>query len=93
MSDKVKVEKINIKIGDVEVALSVESAKELQKILNELFGNKEFIYVSNPPTIWIYPYTAPFVTTPYRWWQPTITWYNSGTGTTGTGVTISYINS
>ena len=42
--NKVEIEKIIIKVGDKELSLSVDEAKELKTILNELFAEKEIVY-------------------------------------------------
>jgi hypothetical protein len=84
--DVVKVEKIVIKIGDKEEEYTLEEAKKLQKLLNDLLGNKESIYIPVPYSVPVpqpyipYPYTVPYTvpnTSPY--W--TITWGTSGTST------------
>jgi hypothetical protein len=97
---EVKVEKISIKIGDKEQEYTLEEAKELQKLLNELFGNKETIYISVPawqvdkviyrePT-YPYPYTSP-TTVPYPGSNPWI--ITCGTDTTNSsGLTCIYTN-
>ena len=67
MKNKVRVEKINVKIGDVTVSLKLEDAKELRKLLNDLFGaNDEFTYV--PIGYPVYPYD--------RW----VTWSDNTSG-------------
>ncbi len=35
---KVKIDKVNIKIGDQEIPLTLDQAKELQQLLNDTFG-------------------------------------------------------
>jgi hypothetical protein len=77
--EAVKVEKIVIKIGDDEQELTVEAAKELQKILNDLFGNKENVYVYPSSPIYIpYPYVIhPYYPDPDRtvpYYQPYRIW-------------------
>ena len=69
----VKVEKIVIKIGDKEVEYTLEEAKKLQELLNNLLGNKETIYVPVYPT---YPQPYPYYSYNVPW---TIT-YGTGTG-------------
>ena len=75
--DVVKVEKIVIKIGDKENEYTLEEAKNLQKLLNDLFGTKEVFSV---PSVWVYPNT--YV---YPW---TIQPYSNPLGTDGT-ITIN----
>ncbi len=41
MSKQVSITKINIKIGETEISLTPEQAKELQGILNETLGEKQ----------------------------------------------------
>ncbi len=67
MSNEVKVEKIVIKIGDKEHEFSMSEAKELRKLLNNLLGEKEFIYIPCAQPIYVepyrivpYPYTVPY---------------------------------
>jgi len=87
MSEEVKVEKINIKVGDIEISLPLKEAKELQKLLNDLFGDKETIYVPVPYVIPSqpipYPYYVPYPhyvpyptypTNPYPVWVVNTTW-------------------
>jgi hypothetical protein len=57
--DVVKVEKIVIKISGKEVEYSLEEAKKLQELLNNLLGNKETIYIPYYPYSQPYPYTYP----------------------------------
>lgn len=74
----VKVEKIVIKIGDREDEYTMEEAKKLQELLNQLLGNKETIFVpisypvpypnitiypTYPKTYPYYPNTAPWIVT------------------------------
>lgn len=73
--DNVNISKINIKISENEISLTLKAAKELQRILNDTFGNTVFI-PNCPVTI---PY--PVYPCPYPSWE--VTW---GAGTTaGTG--------
>lgn len=55
------IEKVVIKIGDQEIPLSLEEAKELQAILNETFPKKEKEYI---------PYPSPIVINPWRPYYP-----------------------
>ena len=64
MADEVKVERIVIKIGDKEHEFSMEEAKELQKLLNDLLGEKEVIYIPYSQPV-IYP--QPVYVEPYRY--------------------------
>ncbi len=89
MSEEVKVEKINIKIGDVEIALTIESVKELKKVLNELFGGKEFIYISNPYVIIPSCPVPYFPHNPYKYWEPTWYYYDTSPSTSEAIITIN----
>jgi hypothetical protein len=81
--DVVKVEKIVIKIGDKEVEYTLEEAKKLQELLNNLLGNKETIYipistpypVTVPMPYPVYPRTYPY----YPNTSPWIVTYETGT--------------
>ena len=55
-----KIEKIVLNIGDKEIDLSLDEAKELKSILNKLFGTKETViwrdrdvYIPRPYPVWI----------------------------------------
>jgi hypothetical protein len=78
--DAVRIEKIVIDISGDKKEMSLESAKELQKILNDLFGvDKETTYVPYYP--YVYPYISSTPTyTPYKIWC---------TYTTGTTLNLS----
>lgn len=72
MKNKVRISKINIKIGDKEISLSLDEAQELRQILDETFG-KRVIYPYQPLII-----ERPVVR-PWQWWEsPTITCGTSG---------------
>lgn len=54
---KVEVKKVVLKIGDKEIGLSVDEAKELTKLLMDTFGEKEPIkYYERVPWYPYYPY-------------------------------------
>jgi len=48
---EVSIKNIAIKIGNKEVTLSLDEAKELQDILNRTFGQKETVFVPSAPVI------------------------------------------
>ncbi len=54
--DKVKIDKINIKIGDQEIPMTLAQAKELQELLNDTFGKTyrlgNPIYIERPVRPW-----------------------------------------
>ena len=93
MSEQVKIAKINIKIAGQELELTLEQARELRGILNELWPEpvKELVYPpvtwpSNPPILINKPpQTDPWKTWPSypTWSQPTVT-YNAAGAATGT---------
>lgn len=68
----IEVSKIVVKMGDVSVELSLEEARELQRLLNDTFGKQVYI-----PTVIPYPVYPQ----PYRYWDRFITW--DGTDTSG----------
>lgn len=49
MSEKIEVSKIVLKMGKKKVELSLAEAKELQELLNDIFGKKEIINIPNWP--------------------------------------------
>ena len=49
---EIKVEQIVIKIGEKEILLNVDEAKELRKVLDDLFGDKVTTIINYPQ----YPY-------------------------------------
>ena len=82
MNDKVKIEKIVIRIGDKQAELTVEDAKALRDVLDQMFG-KEKEYVPYYPTTWPwYPWKP--------WYAPTITWGAGYTNTDNGETVITY---
>jgi hypothetical protein len=85
MSKKVSIKKIVLSVGDKEISLSLEEAKELRAILDEVFDNNNTIII-NPSPVVVIPYTPPVViqpviqpySSPYivPWspYYPTVTW-------------------
>ena len=65
----VTVKELIIKIGDKEIKLSVEDAKSLMKILEDVFGETKTITISPSasPTYIPYPYPV-YPYTPYPTW-------------------------
>lgn len=88
MTKKVKVSKINIKVNkNTEIELSLEEAKELQKLLNDTFGTSErVITVPSAPAIIPYPvFPRPW----RRYWE--VTWDSNGTGASNVEIgTVTY---
>ena len=56
----VKIKKIEIQIGKETIKLSVEQAKELKCVLNEIYAETYTYYVDRPYPV--YPTTAPYWT-------------------------------
>lgn len=87
--NKVEISKINIKIGDKSIELSLEEAQELRQILDETFGQKTVFYPSAPIII-----ERPYIR-PRQWWEgPTVTWTTGDSAvitlsTAGTSQTLS----
>ena len=79
------IKKIVITVGDKEIALSTDEAKDLKAILDELFVNKNVIVINTTPTIYREPYvvTRPY-TIPWQPTWPTITWSSGVDENTGT---------
>jgi hypothetical protein len=58
MSDEVqavKVERIVVRVGEQEVALTVEAARELHRVLGELVGAREPVVLREREYVPIYP--------------------------------------
>ena len=71
MSKEVKVSGVRIKVGDVDIEMSLKQAKELYEMLEDLFG-KEVRYVRDIQYVPYYP-------RPYPWRDWTVTWGNTST--------------
>lgn len=86
---KIGISKVAIQIGDKEVTLTVEQARELRDALNELLGEKVIERVIEHDRY--YPYVAPYVYTYPKYWsvkvgdQPDV--YGTITATTATTCT------
>jgi hypothetical protein len=76
MSNETKVTKIVIQIGDDELSLSPDAARELLQVLQSLLGEKE-------PEVKYVPYPVDRPVYPYRYWYPT---WSFGS----TEITVSY---
>jgi hypothetical protein len=79
MKDKIEVSKIDIKIGDKTISLRPEQAKELKKILNEMFEESHDKVIHEHRYWW---WNQPYYTNPYPYWTITAgsTLGNSATG-------------
>lgn len=90
MADKVKIDKINIKIGDQEIPLTLDQAKELQALLNDTFGKKFTpsypIYIECP--VYRRPYRYPYDPNPYPY-DPNPYFWSVTCGDTDSSVTFS----
>jgi hypothetical protein len=82
VKNKVKISKINIKIGDKEIPLTLEEAQELRQILDDTFGQKTVFYPSTPVII-ERPYVRPY---PYPYWSIS---YENTTGVIGSAATFT----
>jgi hypothetical protein len=98
-TDKVKINNIEVQIGDVKHKLTLEQAKDLQNILNQLFA-KEVKYVPYQP-IYIerwwgnsWPYVAPAIVPTTDPYQPTwtITCGTAGASSSNEGVLLLSTN-
>ena len=68
MSDQIKVERIEIKIGKKVLSLTPEEMKELRDVLDATFPKKKTVYVPGQPIIIkkpVYPWPRP-----YPHWEP-----------------------
>jgi hypothetical protein len=78
MNNKIEVAKIDIKIGDKTISLKPEQAKELKKILNEMFEESVDKVIHEHRYWWNYPwYSNPY---PHIYPQWTITCAGNATG-------------
>ena len=79
----VQIEKIRIKIGEKELDLSIEEAKELQSVLNDLFQKKEEIMLVEKEVYhhYVYPIwvTHTWPEYPYKRWDVYYTSDNTNT--------------
>jgi len=69
---EIEVSKIEVKIGDTIIPLTLEQIRSLKDLLNDLF-----------PEPITYPLPYPVITYPerhYPWWEPTVT-YTCGSNT------------
>ena len=74
MSKEVKVSGVRIKVGDVDIEMSLKQAKELHEMLDDLFG-KEVKIVRD--TQWIPYYPPIYPSRPWYGWE--ITWDDTTT--------------
>lgn len=82
-----EITKIKLKIGEVEVELSVEDARDLKRALCDLFGEKQLAPIVPSP----YPVPYPVPVWPRPWREPNYwgawrgnweTWSGSGSAST-----------
>lgn len=85
MKDKVEVSKIVLGIDGKKIELSLEQARELSQLLNNLFG--EQVKIISPIT---YPIYIPYPTYPrrYPYWE--ITWGETTSNTTGYSNSLTF---
>lgn len=64
MEDKVKVEKLIVRINGISIEITIDEAKDLQNSLNKLFGSeKEIVIQKEYWPHWVEkPITYPWVT-------------------------------
>lgn len=55
-----ELKKIVLQIGEKEIELTPDEAKELKKVLGDLFGEDKTVFVPNPYPV--YPYYRPYFT-------------------------------
>jgi len=58
MDKQIEISRIVIRVGDTELSLSVEQARELRRVLDDVLGSKEVtlgFYPNYPAPIPIYP--------------------------------------
>jgi hypothetical protein len=77
-----KIKKIVLQIGEKEIELSLDEAKELKKILGDLFKEKETVYVPSPYPV--YPYFPNIWRVTYNPLDNGITYVSSGSSTSAT---------
>jgi hypothetical protein len=78
---EVSIKKVVVKIGDKEIGLSLDEAKELQDILNRTFGTEKTVFVPSAPVIIERP------------WYPTYPhWYVTCEANTSGNYTITASN-
>lgn len=63
MSEQIKVERIEIKIGKKVLSLTPEEMKELRDVLDQTFPKEKVTYIPGQPIIIDYP-------RPWKWWEP-----------------------
>lgn len=83
MSEEVKISNIHLKIGSHDLSLTVEEARKLKKLLNNLFGHREVRYLQP------FHYN-PYITIPYwrRWNEWEIT-YGSANNSDSLGESVN----
>jgi len=88
--DKVKIEKLNIKIGGIEIHLSLDEVMELKDLLNETFGKTEFVHGQPIYIPYDRPVVVPYNPYPGRYWRYEIGWGDNDTYTSsGTAISTS----
>lgn len=79
MSEKVQITEVKVKIGDLDITLSIDQARGLKQALDELFPTERAIQPINIQPIWIEPYHNRRY---YPYWETEVVWSqpdNSGT--------------
>jgi hypothetical protein len=65
----VEIQKLVIRIGEKEITLGLDEAKELRDILNDTFGTKEIVRTPQTERIYVPYFQEPVQ--PYYWWYIT----------------------
>ena len=91
MSEKISISKIQIKIGNKALDLTLEEARELKDILNTTFPEKEVI-----PGIYPLPCPSPIIIERpiqpyYKYWEYKYVWKGKNTGTAILSLTNGYL--
>jgi hypothetical protein len=87
-NEAVEIKKIVLKIGDKDINLTIEQAKELKNLLDDLFVTTTVVaggsltVITSPPVIY-----QPYIPLPNPWWTTQI--WCGDTGNVTSGITNS----
>ena len=63
MSKEVKISSINVEIGEQNIKLTIEDAKKLKEVLDDIFGKTtEIKFIETEKIVEKYPYYQPYIT-------------------------------
>ena len=68
MSKKSEIKKIVVEVNGEELVLTLDAAKELHKILDELFDKKTEVIIRDKPTYVYPPYYYTYIQAPQPQW-------------------------